>query len=267
MCLESQETNIYTAVMTLHDLDTYLSSALDHRAWAGKDKAWNGLQVGRKDPEVLRVAFAVDASLQSFERAAAAGAQVLVVHHGLFWGAPIPVTGDHQRRLRYLFDHDLALWASHLPLDAHPAFGNNAGLAQALGLAELQPFGDYRGTKIGFRGTLPEPLKLDRICEILFHGRENVLQILPFGKQEIRTVGLVSGGAAMEVSEAIALGLDLYVTGDADHTIYHQALEAGINVVSGGHYATETWGVRLLADHLRKETGVSTVFLDLPTGL
>jgi putative NIF3 family GTP cyclohydrolase 1 type 2 len=91
--------------------------------------------------------------------------------------------------------------------------------------------------------------------------------VLPFGKVEVSTVGLVSGGAAAEVSDAIAEGLDLYITGDADHTIHHQALEAGINVISGGHYATETWGVRLLADHVKRETGLLTVFLDLPTGL
>ncbi len=253
--------------MTVQDLDAFLSQALDHPAWVGADKALNGLQVGRKNPEVRRVAFAVDACLQSFERAVAAGADALVVHHGLFWGEPLAVTADHQRRLRYLFDHDLALWASHLPLDAHPTLGNNAGLAAALGLAELQPFGTYRGRKIGLKGILPSPLGLDRVCELLFHGRENVLQVLPFGKAAVTSVGLVSGGATHEVADAIAEGLDLYVTGDADHTIHHQALEAGINVLSGGHYATETWGVRLLAAHLHKQVGLSTVFLDLPTGL
>ena len=253
--------------MNLADLDAFLSQTLDHRTWAGRDKSMNGLQVGRQNPEIRRVAFAVDASLQSFERAVAAGADMLVVHHGLFWGAPLAVTGDHRRRLKFLFDNDLALWASHLPLDAHPTVGNNAGLAQALGLTHLVPFGEYRGVKIGFRGVLPGPTTLDKVCELLFHGRESVLQILPFGKPEVLSVGLVSGGATQEVSDAIAEGLDLYITGDADHTIYHQALEAEINVISGGHYATETWGVRLLAAHLQKETGVSTVFVDLPTGL
>jgi len=253
--------------MLLAHLDAFLSKTLDHSAWVGSDKAMNGLQVGRKNLEVRRVAFAVDASLQTFERAVTAGAEALVVHHGLFWGAPLAVIGDHQRRLEYLFDHDLALWASHLPLDAHPTLGNNAGLAQALGLTDRIPFGEYRGVKIGFRGVLPAPLTLDRICTILFSGRENALQLLPFGKPEVSTVGLVSGGATQEVADAIAEGLDLYITGDADHTIYHQALEAKINVISGGHYATETWGVRLLATHLQKETGLSTVFLDLPTGL
>ncbi len=253
--------------MTLSELDAFLSSTLDHPAWTSRDKSLNGLQVGRSNPEVSRVAFAVDACLQSFERAVAAGADVLVVHHGLFWGSPLAVTGGHRERLKYLFDHDLALWASHLPLDAHPLLGNNAGLALALGLGDLKPFGEYRGAKIGVKGALPAPLTLDRVCEVLFHGRENALQVLPFGKHEVSTIGLVSGGAAHDVADAIAEGLDLFVTGDADHTIHHVALEAGINVISGGHYATETWGVKQLAAYVQKTLGLSTVFLDLPTGL
>jgi dinuclear metal center YbgI/SA1388 family protein len=253
--------------MTLSELDAQLSALLDHRAWISRDKSLNGLQVGRSKPEIARAAFSVDASLQSFERAVAAGADVLVVHHGLFWGAPLAVTGDHRRRLQYLLDHDLALWASHLPLDAHAVLGNNAGMAQALGLTDVQPFGDYRGTKIGVKGRLPAPLTLDRVCEVLFHGRENALQVLPFGKREVITVGLVSGGAAHDVRDAIDEGLDLFITGDADHTIHHTALEAGIDVISGGHYATETWGVRQLAAHVQRTWNLPTVFLDLPTGL
>lgn len=253
--------------MTLDELDAHLSALLDHRAWVSRDKSLNGLQVGRSRPDISRAAFAVDASLQSFERAVAVGADVLIVHHGLFWGQPLPVIKDHRRRLQYLLDNDLALWASHLPLDAHPTLGNNAGMAQALGLTSVEPFGDYRGAKVGFKGVLPSPLRLDRVCDLLFHGRENALQVLPFGKHEVSSIGLVSGGAAHDVHEAITDGLDLFITGDADHTIHHPALEAGINVISGGHYATETWGVRLLAAHVQKTWGVPTVFLDLPTGL
>jgi dinuclear metal center YbgI/SA1388 family protein len=223
--------------------------------------------VARQGEQVTRVAFAVDASLQTFERVVTANAQALVVHHGLYWGQPLALTGAHFRRVKFLMDHDIALYASHLPLDAHSTLGNNAGMASALGLQSVEPFGDYHGRKIGFQGRLPEPLTLEEVCDVLFHGRENALQILPFGKKKVTTVGLISGGATRESEQAIAAGLDLYVTGDADHTIYHQAFEAGLNVISGGHYATETWGVRLLAQELQKQTGVPTVFLDLPTGL
>jgi len=253
--------------MTLHELDLWLTETLDHRSWVGADLSLNGLQVARGEGQLYRVAFAVDASLQSFERAVAAGAQALVVHHGLFWGQPLALSGDHYRRVRYLMDNDLALFASHLPLDAHPTLGNNAGMAAALGLTDLAGFGQYKGKLIGLKGVLPSPLSLEEICDTLFHGREAVLQTLPFGKQRVSTVGLVSGGGNRETAQAIEQGLDLFITGDADHTWYHPALEAGLNVIMGGHYATETWGVRLLGQHLQREMGIPTVFLDLPTGL
>ncbi len=253
--------------MTLNEVTGWLTKYLHHDEWSGKDLSLNGLQVSCQKSQIRRVAFAVDACQQTFQKAAVDGADLLVVHHGLFWGKPLSVTDGHYWRLKTLFEADLALFASHLPLDAHPVCGNNAMIAQVLGLEDLSPFGTYHGVKIGFSGCLRAPLTLDRVCEILLGGREQALQILPFGKPEVRTIGIVSGGAPSEVREAIAEGLDLYLTGDADHTIYHEALEAGINVISGGHYATETWGVRRLAEVMAVETGLSTVFLDSPTGL
>lgn len=253
--------------MTLNELDRWLSDTFQIPAWEGRDSSLNGLQFGRQNPEIRKTAFAVDACLATFQAAAAQGADILIVHHGLFWGRPFAWTGDAYRRLRALTDTDLALYAIHLPLDAHPELGNNIGMARALGLEEIQPFGAYKGTPIGFRGILPEPRDLDWIAARLIGGREQALQILPFGPKLIRSVGLISGGAPHEVAEAIRLGLDLYVTGDASHVIYHQAREAGINVLFGGHYATETYGVRLLADRLSKALGLDTVFLDIPTGL
>ncbi len=253
--------------MTLNEVTSWLTKYLRHDEWSGKDRSLNGLQVSCKKAQVARVAFAVDACLQSFQKAVVDGADLLVVHHGLFWGQPLAVTGGHYQRLKTLLDADLALFASHLPLDAHPVCGNNAVIAQVLGLEDLVPFGTYHGAKIGYAGRLGAPLTLDRVCEILLGGREQALQILPFGKPKVSTVGIVSGGATSEIREAIVEGLDLYITGDADHTIYHEALEAGINMISGGHYATETWGVRRLAEVMALETGLSTVFLDSPTGL
>lgn len=253
--------------MQFSEVVQYLDRVLSVRDWEGKDKALNGLQVARKNQDVSQIAFAVDASMLAFERAVAEKAELLVVHHGLFWGYPQGLTGAHYERVKFLMEHDLALYAAHLPLDAHAEVGNNAGMAQALALKDLVPFGSYRGVKIGFKGKLAAPRSLESICEVLFHGRENALQILPFGKKLVQTVGIVSGGASQEVSDAIAEGLDLYITGDADHVVYHQALEAGINVIFGGHYATETWGVRLLAQKLKADIGLPTYFLDLPTGL
>jgi dinuclear metal center YbgI/SA1388 family protein len=253
--------------MTMTELEIWFDKLFHSREWQRTDMALNGPQVSCRHDQVTRIAFAVDASLQSFQAAVAESADVLVVHHGLFWGSPLSITGEHFERIKYLIDHDLALFAYHLPLDAHAEVGNNAGIAKALKLQELRDFGEFRGKTIGYSGLLPEPLTLDEICEILFHGRENVLQILPFGKQKVQSVGIISGGASRELAEAIQEKLDLYITGDADHTVYHQALEAGINVIFGGHYATETWGVRQLSQKLTKETGVPVVYLDLPTGL
>jgi dinuclear metal center YbgI/SA1388 family protein len=249
--------------MLLADLDALVRSTLDIARFE-HDVAINGLQVARSAPELSRLAFAVDASLESFRRAVGAGADLLFVHHGLFWGARAPLSGTLYERVRFLIEHDLALYAVHLPLDAHPELGNNIGLARRLGLASVEPFGAYRGMRIGFKGKLDPPQSLERIAALV---SPRPLSLLPFGPTEIRSVGIVSGGDPHAVSQAIDEGLDLFVTGDASHEIYHEALEARINVLSGGHYATETWGVTLMSEFLHGATGLETLVLDVPTGL
>ena len=252
--------------MLLRDLDAYFRSIFEIENFSRLDSSMNGIQVGDTSRDVSTVAFAVDACREVFLRASEAGAEVLFVHHGLYWGTPIPVTGYFFERMKCLIENDLALYAVHLPLDKHPELGNNAGMAAALGLEKIEPFGAYKGTAIGCKGLLPTPIALDTVVEMLFGHVDETLGVLRFGSSEITSVGIVSGGAAFEVSEAIADGLDLYITGDASHTIYHQAMEAGINVVFGGHYLTETWGVRRTADRLARDTGLKTVYVDLPTG-
>ena len=231
------------------------------------DVAMNGLQVGRKDATVARIAFAVDACQETIERAADWAADLLFVHHGLFWGRPLALTGTHLERVRLLLEHDLALYALHLPLDCHPTLGNNAGLADALGLAERAPFGDYRGVSIGIQGRLPEPLSLAEAAGRLFGGEHNCLAVLPFGPQRIDRVALVSGGGTRDLDAAIAAGVDLFVTGDASHENYHAALEAGIHVLSGGHYLSEVFGVRSVARRLAGDLGIETTLIDVATGL
>jgi len=257
---------VYNGAMTVQELDAYLRSQLRIDDLARTDSSHNGFQVGRRKQEVSRVACAVDACMETFRRAAEWNADVVLTHHGLFWGRVIPVTGGHYERLRFLMEHDIALYALHLPLDMHPEFGNNAVMARELGLEELQEFGLYKGFPIGFRGVLPQPRSLSQITDTLFGGNEEALGILPFGPEEIRSVGLVSGGATFEVHEAISEDLDLYITGDASHTVYHTALEAHINVIFGGHYLTEVWGPRALGERLNRDTGLETVFIDVPTG-
>jgi dinuclear metal center YbgI/SA1388 family protein len=253
--------------MTLEKLDIYFRSMLPIEDMAGADSSLNGIQVGRAEQEVEKVAFCVDACLESFKRTVEQKAQLLFVHHGIYWGRVEPVTGTNYERMRTLISNDIALYAAHLPLDMHGEFGNNAQMARVLDLRDLEPFGVYRGTPIGWKGTLPAELSLDEVTRKLFHEPSSVLGTLPFGPARVRTVGIISGGAPHEVDQAIEQGLDLYITGESTHTIYHKCLEAGINVIFGGHYQTEIWGVQAVARKLADDTGLSTCFIDLPSGL
>jgi dinuclear metal center YbgI/SA1388 family protein len=231
-----------------------------------EDDSSNGLQVEGSE-DVIRLAFAVDAGLAAFQGAQAAGAQMLVVHHGLFWGKPILITGIHRRRLGQLFDAGLSLYAVHLPLDFHPEVGNNATLARWLRLDEAAPFGDYKGQPAGIAGQLPQALSLDRFGEFVEESLgEPLVRVWPFGPATVRRVGIVSGGAAFLIDQAAEAGVDVYLTGEMSHTYYHQARELGLNVVFGGHYATETAGLKALSAHLVERFGLETTFLDLPTG-
>jgi len=252
--------------MRLADFDRLIRDLLALDTAVPGDEALNGLQVANERGEANRIAFAVDACLESIRRAVEWKADVLFVHHGLFWGAPSALTGGLYRRLRELMAGDCALYAVHLPLDLHPELGNNAVLARRLGLRGLEPFGEYRGVRIGFQGELPEPKSLQELQSLLLGGRP-APAVLPFGPQLVRTVGIVSGGAAMEALQAIERKLDLFITGEPSHAVYHYCLEGGINVLFGGHYLTEVGGVSGLAEHLGSKHGLDTVFLDIPTGL
>lgn len=253
--------------MLLLELDHYLRSHTAIDELRSVDKSLNGIQVGRRNQEVRRVACAVDACAETFDRAADWRADVLLVHHGLYWGREIPLTGDHYERVRKLMDADIALYAVHLPLDMHPEFGNNAEMAKALKLRETKPFGKYHGYEIGVSGNLAPAVRREEVVSTLFADLSNPLAVLPFGPDTVSSVGIVSGGAVFEVEQAIEQGLDLYITGDASHTVYHRCMEAGINVIFGGHYATEVWGPRALGVRLSKDLGLETTFIDVPTGL
>lgn len=255
--------------MTLHQLDDYFRSFLNMEHYRD-DPSLNGIQVENSQPEgkeIRKVAFAVDACQETISRAAAVGADLLFVHHGFFWGQCQTITGAHYQRIRQLLEKDMALYACHIPLDANELVGNNYGLARRLELQDLRPFGEWHGMTIGVGGTFPAPATLDSLVQRLFPGGERPLHLLPFGKKEISTVAIVSGGAARELSQAIEQGYDAFVTGEIGHEQYHQAMEAGINVVAGGHYQTETVGVSLVMEKLARETGIDIVFIQVPTGL
>lgn len=253
--------------MNIKDFDLWIKGILNIDEMSRIDVSFNGLQVGREESELKKIAFAVDASQETFNRAIDAGADLLFVHHGLYWGRVIPITGDFYKRIAMLINNDLALYAAHLPLDMHPELGNNAGLAKALKLKNVEPFGIVKGVNIGLKGTFEKAMTRDEIVNILFGGWDNSVKMLPFGKDEIRSIALISGDAPFELHQAIDEEVDLYLTGEASHVLYHTALEAGINVIFGGHYATEVYGVKLLADRVSRELSLDTVFIDVPTGL
>ena len=231
------------------------------------DISLNGFQIQGPDRELKKAAFAVDASFATINAAAEASADILVVHHGLFWGSPIAIKDAHYRRVKRALDSGLALFACHLPLDAHPLYGNNAQMALTLGMTSFDPFGEYKGRKIGFKGRLPFPMTVHEIARLLGFSEEGGMHIIKAGKDMIETVGIISGGGADDVDQAIAEDLDLFITGTCEHEIYHTVREYGIDFLSGGHYRSEVFGVKALERMASKEFGLDTIFIDSETGL
>lgn len=251
-------------MMRLDELCGYLDGYLRVREVPDYATALNGLQVENRG-EVTRIAVAVDAVQATVDAAVRAGADLLLVHHGLFWDGNQPVTGRRYRRLRALLEADLAVYSAHLPLDVHPEVGNNAVLARELGVEPRGSFGDYKGHPLGVWGELEVGRgELAARLERLLTGR---VHVVPGGPERIRRVGVVTGGAASMLPAAVQAGLDAFVTGEGAHHNYFDAEEGGINLFLGGHYATETWGVRALARHLEEKFGLAWTFVDHPTGL
>jgi dinuclear metal center YbgI/SA1388 family protein len=243
----------------------------------------NGLQVPGA-AEVTTVATGVSAHLELFERAAAAQAQLLLVHHGIFWGSNAgPIDAQLKRRLKVLFDADVALAAYHLPLDAHPKLGNNALIARALGALEIEPFALHRGEPIGFIATL-DGGEIDaghdsvagteadgsagiaatdvfaRVSEIT--AREPL--VFDAGPPLVRRVAIVSGAGSDYIADAAAAGADAFLTGEPSERDMAQAREHGVHLIAAGHYATETFGIKALGDHVAERFGVGHMFIDVP---
>ncbi|MDS0294199.1 Nif3-like dinuclear metal center hexameric protein [Halogeometricum luteum] len=241
---------------------------LNTEEYADVDASANGLQVGSEGGEVEHVAFAVDAAEATIEAAADAGADLLVVHHGLVWGGLDRVTGRTYDRIAPLVENDIGLYVSHLPLDGHQSRGNAAGVADRLELESREPFGELGPVHIGQRGRASRTYTVEGLREALDeldNGGEST-QVLAFGPDEISEIAVVTGSGADWVSEAEAVGADALVTGEGKQQAYHEAREAGLNVFLAGHYATETFGVRNLAA-LAQEWGLEATYLDFPTGL
>ena len=242
----------------------YLDGYLRVREVPDAPAALNGLQVANAGT-VTRVAVAVDLCEATVRLAAERGADLLAVHHGLFWGGLKSLTGPTYRRVAGLLRQNIALYSAHLPLDLHPDVGNNPVLARELGVAVRGAFGEEYGVSIGVWG------ELDLARQALASRIATVLgatpRVLAFGPERVRRVGIVTGGAGSLIAQAAAAGLDTYVTGEGAHHTFFDAEELGVNVFYAGHYATETVGVKALAGHLEARFGLPWTFLDHPTGL
>jgi dinuclear metal center YbgI/SA1388 family protein len=230
-----------------------------------EDHGPNGLQVPGK-PDITTVATGVSAGLELFERAADAGAELVLVHHGLFWeGQPRALSPGMAARLKALLAADINLVAYHLPLDAHPAVGNNALIAEGLGCDHRTPFGEHRGRPIGFAAGfsgdgVPAPELFQRVASLT--GREPL--VFDSGPAHVHQLGIVSGGAAGDLQQAIDAGLDAFLTGEPSEPAMAQAREAGVHFIAAGHYATETFGVRRLGELLAERFGLAHEFIDVP---
>lgn len=244
----------------LHFLDTYLNSAQI------PDMSHNGLQV-EGTPRVGKIVFGVSASLALFRQAKEAGADMVLVHHGLLWGQEQAVTGLFKERVAFLLKNDINLAAYHLPLDKHPVVGHNACLIRALGAQREQPFGVYHGQTIGFCGVLPEPQTLDQVAQTLEAYCQTKAVRLPFGTNRIESVGIVSGGAYSMLPQAIEKHLDLYITGVLDEPAQEWCREGNINCLALGHYNSEKPGVLALMELIAKRFDVQTEFIDVPNPL
>jgi len=249
---------------SLTEMVRYADEALRVAEIEDYPHALNGLQI-ENSGEVTRIGAAVDASGHTLRMAVERELDLLVVHHGLFWPGLQRVTGAHYRALKLALAHNLALYSAHLPLDLHPKIGNNVLLASALGFQKTEPFLEMKGEPIGRK--VEATLRRDELIDRLEGSLGGPVRCVGGGPMETRVIGIVTGGAGGEIYAVSREGIDTYITGEAPHWAAVAAEELGINLFLGGHYATETFGVKALAAELSVQFEIPWEFLDHPTGL
>ncbi len=232
-----------------------------------RDTSINGLQVDSGNRSIKKVAFAVDACIESFEKAKQQHCDMVIVHHGLFWNEGIKsVKGNTGARIRHLLKDDLSLYAVHLPLDLNPKIGNNINLCNMLGMKHLQYFAPYHGTKISIFGKIP-PTDINNIAKKLDSELKTKSIIFNFGTKRCSTIGICSGSGTYALDYCKDNNIDTLVTGEMKHGSFHVAKEEGINIIASGHYATERHGLLSLMKVLSKRFPVQVVMIESPTGL
>ena len=250
----------------LQSLISFLDTFLETSRYT--DISLNGLQVESSGTEVRTLAVAVDAGMSVIEAAVEKGADLLIVHHGLFWGDQLPITKTLAKKIELLQRSRCSLYASHLPLDGHPEVGNAACLARELKLTNMEGYFGYRGMNIGTRARSEKPRHMNDYVEMttsLLGVQHQV--VLPFGSPTINTVGIVTGSGSSAIPECAENNIDLLITGEPKQEAYHLAKDLKVNVLFTGHYATETFGVRALAAKMEKSFDLQTLFIDEPTGI
>ena len=249
---------------TLNEIISFLDSELRIKEVPDYPGAMNGLQM-EGSQKVTQVAVAVDASLPVVRKAVDSGADILIVHHGMFWNGARRVTGATYEKFRLAMEAGLAVYSAHIPLDIHPVIGNNACLVSSLELEKPEPFFEWKGILLGIRGRFAGSLNqlVGEVGKVL-GGEPHVCSA---GSKEAGVVGVITGGSGSEVVAVRESGIDTFLTGEGPHWSYTEAEEIGMNMIYGGHYLTETGGVKAVADLLSGRFGLQTKFIDHPTGM
>lgn len=249
--------------MELRKVTAYLDTYLEVSAY--QDDSANGLQVENSE-NVEKIGLAVDACHEAVLRAVDEKCNLLIVHHGLFWGRQQLIIDNHFQRIRALIMADIALYAAHLPLDAHTDVGHNIQIAKKIGLIDMQPFVLYHGRSIGVKGKLAAPKTCGEAAEEIEKVIGACRYLLEFGPDKVHSIGVVAGSATDPAlfKELKVQGIDLFVTGEPRHGAYHLAQEFGLNIFYGSHYLTETFGMKALGEHLQKHLNIPAVFIDAP---
>ena len=249
--------------MDILQLSHYLDKLLEIPSINDAPNALNGLQV-QNTGEIKKIGLAVDLCQATIDLAIKKNCQMLFVHHGVFWGGLQQVRGPFYKKISSMIRANLGLYSAHIPLDLHPVLGNNRALADLIGLKNLEPFGEYDGIKIGFKGTINK-ISAETLSQHLTEKLGSPVKVIGVG--DIQSIGLVTGGAADIVQQASSEGLDAFITGEGANHHYHEAIEGKCILIFAGHYATETGGVKSVGLHLEQKFQIVTEFLDYPTGL
>jgi dinuclear metal center YbgI/SA1388 family protein len=248
----------------LSDIVSYADDFLRIREVGDWENALNGVQI-ENSGQVTRLGTAVDVSTRVLTEAAKRNVDLLIVHHGLFWPGLQPVKSALRQQLQLAFENNIALYSAHLPLDIHSKIGNNAELIAALGLKSAQPFLEEKGQPVGLKARASMPR--NELIRKLRKALGGPVKVFGFGPRQTHTIGVVTGGAGSEIYRVAQENIDTFITGEAPHWAAVAAQELGMNLLLGGHYATEVFGVKALAAHLSKRFGIPWEFIDCPTGL